>query len=142
MRVEIGGGFSLNMNAADTKRWNRMLRKKRSTRELLALKSADATLPQRVQDDLDHLATVAHTLPGYTVGIFTHTANPADQQALQQAWADRVTAYLTLQGVSRDQIRIVYINDTAPVLASPTHHRNNRIEAQLWPSGAVGTSSR
>jgi|GEM_PF-6095198 len=141
VRVEIGSGFSLNMNAADAKRWNKTLRKKRSTRELLALKSTDAPLPQRLQDDLDHLATVALALPTYTLGIFTHTAKPADQQALQQAWANRVTTYLTSQGISKDRIRIVYLDDKTPVLPKPTHHRNNRIEAQLWPSAATDISS-
>jgi len=141
-RVEIGSGFSLNMNAVDLKWWNKTLRKKKTTRQLLALRQPETPLPQRIQDDLDHLATTALNLPLYTLGISTHTTPTADQQALQQAWSDRMVDYLSSRGVPREQIKVIYRNDAVPIMPKASHHRNNRIEAQFWPSEHGEVSSR
>jgi outer membrane protein OmpA-like peptidoglycan-associated protein len=129
---EIGSGISANLDDRAQLKWNKFLKKKKATREILNLKDNNLPVSGRVSKDLLYLAEVLKSIPSLKANVITHTSSSMkDAGTVQQALSQRVVQFLVENGVSKSNIEVKLAGDTQPKNPKASHHTNNRIVVEV-----------
>jgi len=90
---------------------------------------------------LDELVEIAVDCPAVQIAVTGHTDGSGDaafNQALSQARADAVVAYMVGKGIARERFRSAGAGSTSPVVAEVNAHarsQNRRIEFEFFLAG-------
>jgi outer membrane protein OmpA-like peptidoglycan-associated protein len=129
---DIGSGISGNRDARSQAKFDKFLKKKKATREIINLKNTQYPMSERLAHDLLYVSEILKNIPDMKATILTHTSSSLkDAGATQEAMAQRCMQFLIENGVSKSNLSVKTLGDSQPKNTKPAHHTNNRIVLEV-----------